>query len=256
MQQLLVELATALLPHRITPSTFSRLAREAFVKAAAGRSRLRNGRVNHSKVAALTGLPRRQISRILNSRVAGLKPDRKTRTPTERVVEGWLTDRRFLSRQGRPKLLTSGGPASSFARLVKTYGGDISPRAVLEELTRSRVVRSVGRRLELRSSSLPKRRGDLGSLARVIPTLVDGLRIASREIEVPLDLLLYRLTLHANTEAELALIRQRCLSSVQSLLCGLKDSLEHQVTIPVRKRSSRHALSVTVLLADSSADQS
>lgn len=255
LQQLLIELALALLPHGITPNTFSRLAREAFVNAAADRSRLRNGRINQSKVAALTGLPRREISRILNSRVAGFEADRKTRTPIERVVQGWLTDPRFISLNGDPKTLIIGGAGSSFARLVKKYGGDISPRAVLEELARSRVVRTEGRRLALRSPKFPRARRNLGALSQVIPTLVDGLRIATRKPTIPLDAQLHRLTLYANTEAELVLIRQRCLSSIQSLLCGLKDSLERQVTIPVRKRAPRHTLCITVLLADACADQ-
>ena len=249
LQQLLVELASALIPLSITPSMFSKLARAAFVRAAADRSRLRNGRINHSKVAALTGLPRKEIARILKwpARSDG---DLKTLTPTERVLQGWLTDRRFLSRQGRPKSLTTFGRAPSFVRLVKEYGGDISPRAVLEELVASRIVCGAGRHVELRSSKLPKPRTDLGSLARVIPTLVDSLRIASSHPAIPIDSYLYRLSLYADTEAELALIRQRCLSSIQSLLSGLKDSLDRQVTIPLRKRSSRHALGVTVLLAD------
>lgn len=185
-----------------------------------------------------------------------MEPNHQTHTPTERVVQGWLTDRRFLSNTGGPKSLVIGGPRSSFARLVKEYGGDISPRAVLEELARSRIVRSKGRRLELRSTRLPRARRNLGSLAHVIPALVDGLRIASRRPAIPLDALLPRLTLYADTEAELSLIRKRCLASIQSLLHGLKDSLRHQVTIPVRERSSRHALSITVLLADACADQS
>jgi hypothetical protein len=256
LQQLLIELASALLPHSITPNTFSRLAREAFVKVAADHSRLRNGRINQSKVAALTGLPRREIGRILNRRLAGFEASHKTRTPTERVVQGWLTDRRFVSEKGGPKSLVLGGRGSSFARLVKEYGGDISPRAVLEELTRSRIIRTEGRRLALRSPRLPRGRRDLGSLSQVIPTLLDGLRIASRKPTIPLEALLHRLTLYADTEAELSLIQQRCLSSVQSLLCGLKDSLQHQVTIPIRNRSPRHALSITILLADACADQS
>ena len=171
-------------------------------------------------------------------------------------MQGWLSDRRFISQKGGPKSLLAGGPGSSFARLVKEYGGDISPRAVLEELARSRIVRSEGRRLALRSPRLPKEKRNLGSLSHVIPTLVDGLRIASRKPTIPLDALLHRLTLYADSEAELVLIRQRCLASIQSLLYGLKDSLERQVTIPVRKRSPRHALSITVLLADARADQS
>lgn len=247
---MLVELTSALLSRGITPKKFSKLAREAFVRAAASRSRLRNGRVNHSKVAALTGLARKDIRRILNSPTTGPQSDRATRSPSERVIHGWLTDRRFISEEGHPRPLSVGGKRSAFGRLVKTYGGDISPRAVLEELMHSQAVRKTGERLQLRSSKLPPSRGGLGPLSRVIPALVDGLRIASCEQPGAMGSLLYRLKLHANSEAERVLIRERCMSSVQSLLYGLKESLAHQVTTPARKRPPRHLLSVTVLLAD------
>jgi len=251
LEQLLFELAVALLPRGITPNRFSYLAREAFIRAAAGHARMRNGKVNHSKIAALTGLPRKEIRRILNRPpTIGSEPDATTRMPSDRVVSGWLTDRRFLTRHGRPKVLAIGGEAPSFDRLVKEYGGDISPRAVLEELMRSRTVLRVGERVELQTSKLPDPTAGLGSLARVIPTLVDGLRIASRQPAPTIGSALYRLTLQATTEAERILIRQRCSSAVQSLLQGLKESLEHEFTIPTRKRPSTHALTVTVLLAD------
>lgn len=176
--------------------------------------------------------------------------------PSERVLGGWLSDRRFLTRQGRPKSLPTSGEALSFERLVKEYGGDVSPRAVLEELMHSGTVSRVGGRLVLRVSRLPIPRGGLGALARVLPTLVDGLRIASRQPVSTLDSALYRLSLQASTEAELALIRQRCSSAVQSLLHGLKESLEHEFTVPRRKRSSAHALAVTVMLAETAVSES
>jgi hypothetical protein len=251
LRQLLLELALALLPRGITPSGFSKLAREAFIRAAAGHARLRNGKVNHSKVAALTGLPRRDIRRILNLPPAsGLEADTTARMPSERVLRGWLTDRRFLTRTGRPKSLALSRGTFSFDRLVKEYAGDVSPRAVLEELMRSRTVRRSGERLSLKASKRPSPRVGLGSLARVIPTLVDGLRIASRHSASTLDSVLYRLRLQAATEAELTLIRQRCSSAVHSLLHGLRESLEHEFTVPIRKRSSTHALTLTILLAD------
>lgn len=251
MGQLLFELALALLPRGVTPSSFSKLAREAFIRAAAGHARLRNGKVNHSKVAALTGLPRREIKRILDNSPSRLEQDHTTRMPSERVVRGWLTDPRFLTTRGRPKSLTITGTMFSFERLVKEYGGDVSPRAVLEELVRSRTIRCAGKRLELQAPRAPYG-GGLGALTRVIPTLVDGLRIAARQPAGSINSMLYRLNLRAATEAELALIRQRCSSAVQSLLHGLKESLEHEFTIPARKHSSAHALGVTVLLADTS----
>lgn len=238
-----------LLPRGVTPTSFSRIAREAFIRAAAGQARLRNGKLNHSKIAALTGLPRKEIGRILKHPPSCLEPNSTTRKPSERVVRGWLTDRRFLTRQNRPKSLVANGGALSFERLVKEYGGDVSPRAVLEELVRSRTVRRTEGRLELQAARLKNPRGGLGPLARVIPTLVDGLRIASRQPSSAVNSALYRLRLQATTEAELGLIRQRCSSAVQSLLQGLKESLEHEFTRPFRKRALTHSLSVTVLLA-------
>lgn len=248
LEYLLDELAIALLPRGITPNRFSSLARDAFVRAAAANSQLQNGKVNHSKVAALTGLPRKEIRRILDCTMASLESSRTTSMPSARVVRGWLTDQRFLTQKGKPKSLAIGGGQSAFERLVRKYGGDISPRAVLEELIRSRKARRTGDRLRLQISKLPVPKDGLGTLTRIIPTLVDGLRIASLEHGKAIDSLLYRLTLHAPSTAELALLRERCSSSIQSVLYGLNESLERQFTIPIRKRSPRHTLTVTVLL--------
>ena len=245
-----------LLPRGVTPQRFSRIARQAFIRAAAERSRLKNGRINQSKVAALTGLTRREIKQILDLDHATPKANRSARTPSARIVQGWLTDRRFLTKQGRPKMLTNHGGKSSFQRLVKDYGGDISPRAVLEELAHSKAIRIVGRQLELRADKFSTEKAHLGALSRVLPALIDVLRIASVERRNQLDPLLYRLRLHADSETELGLIRERCQSGIKSLLEGLQESLEHQVTIPVRKRTAGHTIHVTVLLADNRAQRS
>lgn len=249
MEQLLVELAFVLLPHGVTPEKFSALAREAFIRAAAERSRLRNGRINRSKVAALTGLSRREIKRILEiDHSASLGGNH---TPSERVVQGWLRDGHFLTKRGRPKLLAISGRESSFQRLVKVYGGDISPRAVLEELARSRTIRKVGRRLELRVSKPRIQKGGSSRFSRVIPVLIDGLRIASTEQKLPVDSQLFRLRLLANSETELTLLRERCQSGIHSLLHGLQYSLKNQLTVPSRRRrTSKHALNITALIAD------
>lgn len=217
---------------------------------------MRNGKVNHSKVAALTGLPRKEIRRTLNRQPNPSEQTAAAHMPSARVVRGWLTDRRFLTRKGRPKSLVVSGETFSFERLVKEYGGDVSPRAVLEELVRSRTIRRAREGLELQVSKLPYPRAGLGSLARVIPTLVDGLRIAARQPTSNIDSMLHRLILRATTEAELALLRTRCSSAVHSLLQGLQESLEHEFTISSRKPSSTHALAVTVLLADSGVRES
>lgn len=148
-------------------------------------------------------------------------------------------------------MLAIGGPESSFQRLVKEYGGDISPRGVLEELARSRTIRKVGQRLELRVSKLRSEKAGLSGFSRIIPVLIDGLRIASSEQNLPVESRLFRLRLLANSETELTLIRERCQSGIRSLLYGLQYSLKNQLTVPAgRRRTSKHALNITALIAD------
>src|SRR6516162_6449138 len=70
LQDLLTEFALVLLPRGMTPKRFAALARSAFVQAASDMSRLRNGRVNHSRVAAQTGLTRADVKRSLKYNVS------------------------------------------------------------------------------------------------------------------------------------------------------------------------------------------
>jgi hypothetical protein len=178
VSELLVELARVLLPRGMTPKLFGELARYAFVQAAADAARFRNGRVNCSRVAAQTGLTRADVRRLLRQRE--FDSEREGLTPLERVIRGWRTDREFANRPGHPKRLTYVGRGSSFARLVRKYGGDIPPRAVLEELRGIRVLRDSGGRVQLQTSPSSCERRDFSFLSAVLPDLIDGLRIASR----------------------------------------------------------------------------
>src|ERR1700724_2966870 len=96
LQALLAELALVLLPRGMTPKRFAELASVAFVQAAADMSRLQNGRVNHSRVAAQTGLSRADVKRLLALNV--LDTARSGLPAIEKVVHGWRTDRRFRTR--------------------------------------------------------------------------------------------------------------------------------------------------------------
>src|SRR5215470_5063922 len=87
LQHLLTELALVLLPRGMTPKRFAALARSAFVQAASDMSKLRNGRVNHSRVAAQTGLTRADVKRLLVYNAFG-SPNRG-QSALERVMDGW-----------------------------------------------------------------------------------------------------------------------------------------------------------------------
>src|SRR5260370_42304055 len=98
LQELLTELALVLLPHGVTPKRFGELSRLAFVQVAADMSRLRNGKVNQSRVAAQTGLSRADVKRLLETDLLGsVRPDQ---TPIRKGIGGWRTDGRFWTRAG------------------------------------------------------------------------------------------------------------------------------------------------------------
>jgi hypothetical protein len=146
LQKHLLELASALLASGMTAKTFVELANRAFVEVAAETSKFLNGSVNHSRVAARTGLSRARVRRVMNA-------DRHSRVycdqgPMERVILGWRSDRRFTDPNRHPRLLKVSG-RRSFALLVKRYGGDLPHRAVLEELRKIGAVTTIGNLVRL-----------------------------------------------------------------------------------------------------------
>jgi hypothetical protein len=251
LQRLLAELAVPLLHRVITPKRFAQLSRNAFVNAEATTARFSTGRINYSKIAARTGLPRAEVKRLLSRNAKKPEGHYSNRTPAERVVRGWLTDKRFISKAGQPKRLNIDGGRDSFRRLVREYAGDVSQRAVLDELLRTKAIRRNGTQLQLRNSQGLNRSRGGDALSRVMPILIDGLRIASTEPSIPIDSYLYRLRLAAGTVADLTLVRNRCLSSIRSLLYGLRESLGKRKGVPARMRSAKRTLTVTVLLSES-----
>jgi len=246
LQDLLTEFALVLLPRGVTPKWFGELARSAFVRAAADISRLRNGRVNHSRVAAQTGLTRADVKRLLKQKE--FEASKRGLTAVEKVVEGWRADAEFLSRPGQSKRLRISGRRGSFAHLVRKYGGDVTHRAVLDELRRVGAVHESGGTVELRRSFHLRQGNNFAFLSPVIPLLIDGLRLASKRNSSNQSSI-QRLELPAETDIDLAIVRERCASSAQSMLEGLAHSLRVR-DVAARRRSPARSITVTVLVAE------
>lgn len=247
LHELLAELAFALLPRGMTPKRFSDLVRLAFVRAATEMSKFQNGRVNYSRVAAQTGLSRADVKRLLGSNALDVL--RVAQAPTERVVNAWRTDRLFSDKYGRPRRLRITGSNLSFAGLVRKYGGDVTYRAVLDELRRIGVVKDNGQTVCLKVSPNLRNRNSFAFLSPVIPVLVDGIRIASARTGPPSSSIL-RLTLPVESEVDLAIVRERCSSSAKSMLNGLGESLRTSITVPRTRRKSEYSVTVTVLTVE------
>jgi hypothetical protein len=84
----------------------------------------------------MTGLTRKEVRRIRTllegpEEIISLK-----RSPANKVLAAWHSDRKFCDDIGKPKKLPQEGESESFHTLVRTYGGDIPPIALLRELER------------------------------------------------------------------------------------------------------------------------
>ena len=135
-------------------------AKIACIGVAAESARLGN-RLNHSRIAAATGLTRKDVRTlsglVKSGKVVAGREVAKQRTA--RVLHGWRTDPEFLDRKGSPGLLLIRGPGLTFHTLVRRYGGDVTPISVLNELVRSGAVSRIsGDRAAVKKKS-PRVRG-------------------------------------------------------------------------------------------------
>ncbi len=249
LKRLLLYLAQHLLPAGVTPTYFGELATQAFVSAAAGISKCRNGRVNGSRVAVLTSLRRAEVRRLLTRRDHAEHLDRIRQPRTERVMAAWRTDPRYVKRDGLPRRLPINGRSASFSSLVKAFAGDVPPRAVLEELRRLNAVRETSKGVELIGSGLPKP-SVRKSLRDVLEVLVDGLDTATRSSSSKSASVLQRVSLNAADMIDLDLMHERASTGANTFLEGLRRSLEGPTRPPrkTKKTKMKHQLTVTVLV--------
>jgi hypothetical protein len=187
------ELARHLLASGIQFKTFNRLAQYAFIGAASSTATLRNSRVNQSTVAVMTGLTRSQV-RTLLSKERSRRPNKIDRV--DRVVEAWGSNPKYLSDLGKPRRLHIENKAAGFSDLVRRYGSDVTPRAMLRELQRRHIVTVRNKYVSLRED-LPSAKNArqlrilllaMRSLIRfdgvALPTNA-GMRIYASEIKYP-----------------------------------------------------------------------
>lgn len=95
-----------------------------------------------ARAALLTGLSRKEVSRLRQIDTPGETVLTKPQNRAARVLAGWVNDPAFHS-DGKPSALplSAQGRRASFERLVHLYSGDLPARTVLDELIRANNVR-------------------------------------------------------------------------------------------------------------------
>ncbi|MFN2362362.1 MAG: DUF6502 family protein [Marinobacter sp.] len=141
LYRILRPMARLLLRNGIPFAEFAELVKRAYVDAAMEDFSDQRKKPTDSRAAVMTGLTRKEVKKqreILAGEHHGT-PGKRQENRASRVVSGWVHDPAFQTREGEPAELPFDGPLS-FGELVKRYSGDMTPRAVLEELVRVGVV--------------------------------------------------------------------------------------------------------------------
>jgi hypothetical protein len=135
--QMLEPLVGFVLDSGLSPQELHSILREAAIRSVAERQLKVARRINISGIAASTGIPRAEISRILKSKDNSLREfaDRQQQT-TNRVLSAWHQDPKFTTTAGKPAELKIYGRGATFETLVRACGRGIPTRAMLDELTR------------------------------------------------------------------------------------------------------------------------
>lgn len=86
-----------------------------------------------SRISAMTGLTRREVSRLEGLDTQALP---SSRTLVTELFTLWRFDPALRAPDGRPRVLTRTGPAPSFEALAARVSRDVHPRTLLDEMAR------------------------------------------------------------------------------------------------------------------------
>lgn len=115
---------------------YSELSKAAFIVVASEDYGVHGRPTNVSRIAAMTGLTRKEISRIRRRIDGGEGAVTERATPVQEVITAWRTNNDFVDERGQPAVLSLIGEKRSFRALVRRFAGDIPEGAMRKELQR------------------------------------------------------------------------------------------------------------------------
>lgn len=123
----------------LSSQEFNEVARSLFISVATDDYGIRGRPTNISRVAAMTGISRKEIRKIrIRDRAPHWTPEMET-SPASAVLHHWHYDADFSLSPGKSRPLPLNG-AGSFSELVRRYAGDIPVGAMKAELERTSVI--------------------------------------------------------------------------------------------------------------------
>ena len=136
-----------LLRNGVTWNDFKELSKDMYVDVARQEYGIQGRPTNNARVAVLTGLSRREVSRIRDKLLEGAEsPDLRQGNRISKILTGWHVDPEFQDDDGQPKDLLSAGPTGSLSSLLKRYAGDLPHGALKKEMLQLGLIKREPRR--------------------------------------------------------------------------------------------------------------
>lgn len=136
LARMLRPLVRLLLRRGVSFKAFSDLLRWLFVDVAMEEFGISGRKQSISRVSVVTGLTRKEVSRLINLPVQRDQVSSDKYNRLSRVIAGWRRDPDFRDKRGGTASLVIKGEGFTFSDLVRRYSGDMTTRSVMDELLR------------------------------------------------------------------------------------------------------------------------
>ncbi|MBL7662108.1 hypothetical protein JNK13_05075 [bacterium] len=167
--------------------------KQVLVELASEELKIKGAPVNSSRISAMTGVHRKDVTKLRAGEATTPRIDLKTR-----IIGQWLQGKSFRTSSGRPRVLriAGSGDLGEFAKLVNSVSSDLNPATVLSELERLGAVKKTTQGLKL-NTRLYLAQGDLEAGLKMLANDIEDL---SRSVEENLTSKNQIPNLHLKTE--------------------------------------------------------
>jgi hypothetical protein len=138
LARILRPLVRLMIANGITLPSVVEMLKDTYVKVAAEDFRIGEAPPPDTRISLLTGVHRKDVKRLRESAHAR-GADVAALNVLSEVVTRWISDRRYVGRDGKPRALprtARAGVTHSFASLAYGISSDLKPRPILDELKR------------------------------------------------------------------------------------------------------------------------
>jgi len=134
---ILKPLIEVLIRNDFTHSKLTELVRQSYVEVAYEKCSVDNQKMTYSRVAALTGLCRKEVVRLKTKSNLEYQWDKMRSIDAANIVNGWLCDEKFVDGNNLPMELQINGKSGSFESLVNKYSSGIPYKSLLTQLNKA-----------------------------------------------------------------------------------------------------------------------